>query len=314
MLQGAEGNGKTFHIRVLTHILSRKYVHLPNVQGIARKGMNFNEWAYRKLFIGMEEIAVSHKRDFLEEVKVLITNDFMEKEGKGTNQDMMDNYANGVFCTNHEDGVPVTVDTRRYGVWHMAQQTFDDCIRDGMGGTYFPDLYDWLYGRGAYTTPGVEYIAHYLRTYQLQAAMDPAQLLIRAPQTSSFTRAVEVSRTTIEQEVIEAAESGRHGFAGGWISTAALDKLLDTQRYALPRTKRRALLEALGYVQHPALPGGRTTEIMPGEGVKPRLYLTAGHLALQLTSPAAIQKAYLDAQARAAASGISDDAAAVFSV
>ncbi len=307
VLQGAEGNGKTFHIRVLTHILSRKYVHLPNVQGIARKGMNFNGWVQRKLFLGMEEIAISHNRDFLEEMKPLITNDMMEIERKGVDQDLTDNYANGCFCTNHEGALPA--DTRRYGIFHMAQQTPADLERDGMSGAYFPDLYDWFAGRRGHAVAGAEYVAHYLKRYPLQAEMDPAQLLIRAPRTSSFERAMEVSRTTIQQEVMEAAESGRYGFAGGWVSTAALDKLLDAQRYALSRTKRRPMLEDLGYVQHPHLTGGRTTEVMPGEGVKPRLYLTAGHLALQLTSPAAIQKAYVDAQARAG----SDEAAAVFS-
>ncbi|MHB8284111.1 MAG: primase-helicase family protein, partial [Caulobacteraceae bacterium] len=290
VLQGVEGNGKTLIVTIASYLSGEHYTHLPNAAAIARDGLKFNSWIDRKLFVGIEEISLSHKRDFLDELKPIVTNRRIPIEGKGANQVNGDNRANGILCTQHKDGIPVTVDGRRYAIFYTAQQTEKDLERDGMTGDYFPSLYEWLG-----SDQGLPAIAHYLLSYAIPDEMNP-RLLARAPKTSSSGEAIQASLGRAEQEVQDAIEEGRAGFAGGWVSSRYLDALLDHIRAAVPRNKRRALMQSLGYDWHPALHDGRVNEMVTPDGAKPKLYVKTGHLALQLDAPAAIARAYSQAQ------------------
>lgn len=302
VLQGTEGNGKSAILRALSAAVGHRYTHIPNVDDMARNGFKFNAWVSGKLFIGIEEIYVPDRRDFLEAFKTTVTNDRVQIEGKGVNQIMGDNRANGILCTNHKDGVPTTVDTRRYSILFTAQQCKADKERDGMGGMYFPDLYDWLKGEGAYSGCGLGHgyaiVNDYLRTYQIAREFNPAGMCQEAPRTSSTAEALRLSLGSVEQEVLEAIETGMQGFAGGWVSSLALDKLLESKRMdgRLPRNKRAGLLEGLGYIVHPGLIGGRTNNPVSIDGGKPRLFIKRGHLASNLQTCNEIVKHYTDAQ------------------
>lgn len=290
VIQGCEGNGKTMLIRVLEYCVGEHYAHLPNAQAMARDGLKFNDWVYRKLFIGVEEIYVANRREFLEEFKVVVTNTRMGMEGKGTAQGTKDNRANGLICTNHLDGVPVARGGRRYAVFFTAQQDPADLARDGMDGDYFPDLWDWL------NDEGYAIVADYLATFAVEAAYNPARRSHRAPETSSSRQAVTASQGAAEQEVREAIEEGRPGFAGGWVSSKFLDQLLDSIRARVPRNKRREMMRSLGYDWHPGLPDGRVNDVTAPDNGKPKLYIREGHAALALTGVAEIARAYTAAQ------------------
>jgi len=308
VLQGTEGNGKSAIIRCLSHAIGQRYTHLPDIADMAKNGMKFNSWVDRTLFVGVEEIYVPHKKDFLESFKTLVTNDRIQIEAKGADQVMGDNRANGLMCTNHKDGVPITVDTRRYCVLYSAQQSRADIERDGMGGNYFPDLYDWFKGQGKYASMGANYgyavVNHYLRNYPVAAEFDPAGSCQQAPRTSSTDEAIAGSMSVPEQEVHHAITQGWPGFRGGWISSHYLDRLLkdnDMER-AVPRNKRRALMESLGYVTHPGLKDGRVNNPVQPDGPmsKPRLFVTRDHEARGLMVPVDIARAYEQAQSEGA--------------
>lgn len=290
VLQGTKGNGKTAIVAIMRYIAGEQYSHLPNAHAMARDGLKFNSWIDRKLFIGVEEIAVSNKREFLDEFKVVVTNERMSLEGKGTNQVTGDNAANGILCTNLRDGVPIDADERRYAVLWMAQQCEADLTRDGMDGEYFPNWWNW------FRDGGDAIIAGYLKSYAVEAALDPAGLAHRAPKTSSTPGAIQASLGRAEQEVQNAAAEGRPGFAGGWVSSCFLDQMLERIRAAVPRNRRRDMMAALGYVTHPALMDGRTNGVVQPDNSKPVLYLRAGHLALNLMIPLDIARAYSKAQ------------------
>jgi hypothetical protein len=301
VIQGDEGNGKSLIGTVLTHAVGQEYTHQPNAHALAREGTKFNSWLYRKLLIVIEEIMLSHKRDFLDEFKIVVTGERAAIERKGQDQFNADNRANGILLTNHRDGVPITFDSRRYSIFFCAQQPNDGWQhRDGMGEAYFADLVDWLKGRGAYAVHGIDYgcavMADHLLSMEIEAAYDPARLSLRAPKTSSTERAVMVSMGRAEQEIIDAIEEGRPGFAGGWVSSKYLDILLDQVRATVPRSKRRDMMRALGYDWHPGLVDGRVNDVVSPDSGKPRLYLRKGHIALALTSPAEIARAYSRAQ------------------
>lgn len=311
VLQGAEGNGKTLLLRVLSHAIGQRYTHLVDVHKMAKQGTGFNGWVQGNLFLGVEEIYVADRRDFLEAFKPYVTNDRLPLEKKGLDQFTGDNRINGMLLTNHKDGVPINIDGRRYAVFFTAQQTADDVVAAGMGGSYFPDLYDWLYGRKAYAALGPNYgyavVNDYLRGYAIAEEFDPAGVCMRAPETSSTQAALKASLGRAEQEIVEAIESARPGFANGWISSKALDDLLERIRAPVPRAKRREMLVALGYDYHPNLHDGRTNAIVQPDNAKPRLYVKRGHLVAQLQGAAVIAKRYTQDQSPAA--GIDAEAA-----
>ena len=280
LLQGVEGNGKSLIMRVVAEAVGNRYTHFPNAQDLGGNGSKFNGWIYGKLFIGIEEIHVSGRREVADALKPLITNSRIEIQGKGADQVTGDNRANFIMNSNHKDAVMKTKNDRRYAVFFTAQQREEDLRRDGMDGLYFPNLYRWLGQQDGYAI-----VAYWLNAFIIPAQYDPSGECHRAPQTSSTDDAISASLGSIEQEILEAINEGRMGFNDGWISSMALDRLLQ-QLHAgrmLPQNKRRDVLDNMGYVPHPALHGGRCTRHVGIDGGKPRLYVYKDHVAATIT-------------------------------
>ena len=164
----------------------------------------------------------------------------------------------------------------------------------GMCGDYFPNLYDWL------RKEGYAIFNQYLRQYQIPDELNPATLCQVAPATSSTAEAVRASMGGIEQEIMEAVEEGRAGFAGGWISSFAFDKLLDDRRSGsrIPRNKRKDILNGLGYVWHPALLDGRVKTVISdcGASGRPRLFCHKGSDVIHIQNSGEATRLYQEAQ------------------
>src|SRR5690606_37076681 len=152
----------------------------------------------------------AQRRDFLEEFKPYVTNRRLPIEGKGIEEYTGDNRANGIMLTNHIDGVPINPNERRYAPFITAQESEEDCYRDGMTSAYFSDIWDWLEGRNAYAHHGSLYgfrvVNHYLQNYVPDPEFDPNQQATRRPKTSCFDRAVEAGRGGGEQEIMAAID------------------------------------------------------------------------------------------------------------
>lgn len=306
VVQGAEGNFKSFLLSIMAHAVGSHYAHNPNMEKMIRGGSNFNGWIDRKLFLGLDEVYAANRRDFFEGFKTTVTNRSIPIEGKGVEEVTGDNRANGMIVTNHQDGVPISGRNRRFAAFFCAQQTPADMLRDGMGPAYISNLKDWLLGEGAHVALGTNYgirvMASHLRHRTIEARMDPARLSIRCPETTSTAAALNAGRGRIEQEVQEVIDEGRVGFAGGWVSSTYLGRLLEHLRTPLAPNKRRELMQTLGYDYHPALePSGRLGAIVKPDDGRPRLYIKAGHLALNVTSPAEVARLYTAAQDKATA-------------
>lgn len=314
LLQGTEGNGKTLFTRCVAFAVGQRYTHLPPANEISEK---FNEWLFGMLFIGIEDVYVpDHKKEIIEVLKPMITNDRLAMRAMQQSQVMGDNYANFMLNSNHRDAIRKTRNDRRFAFFYTAQQSKADTVRDGMDGNYFPDLYAWLKGEGTYLgqVPGYEAVAAFLETYAIPDELNPATLCHRAPETSSTAEALEAGMGSIEQEILEAVDEGRLGFAGGWISSRALDHLLQEMKMgrAIPPIRRRELLRDLGYDWHPALEktNGRVNNHIVIDGGKPRLYIRADHPQLALTQPADVARAYEAAQTGAPSGSLSPVTAA----
>lgn len=286
LIQGAEGNGKTLLLSVMSYCVGERYSHTPNAQDLANK---FNGWIDQKLFLGIEEIHVSDRRDVLDFLKVLITNARVEIQRKGADQVTGDNRANGILLTNHQDSIPKTNGDRRYCVLWTAQQEFAHLARDGMDGDYFPRLYAWL------RDGGYAIVNKWLRSYAVQAELDPAGLCHRAPVTSSTAEAIEVSQGPVEQAILDAVAGGDVGFRGGWVSSHFLRLMLVDRRLTskAPGNQWNRILAGLGYDRHTALAGGRTNNDVVPDGRKSVLWVKRGSIpALNLTTPTEVERAY----------------------
>jgi hypothetical protein len=291
LLQGAEGNGKTLFTRCVAFSIGSKYTHIPPAQEIGEK---FNSWLFNTLFIGVEDVYYpDQKREIIEILKPMVTNDRLARRAMQTDQTMNDVRCNFLFNSNHKDAIRKTRNDRRFAVFYSAQQSAEDLVRDGMTGDYFPKMYDWL-RKGGYAI-----VNKFLSEYKIPDALNPAGACHRAPETSSTTEAVTASMGAVEQEIVEAISEERFGFAGGWVSSIAIDRLLSIMRMSrqIPQNKRRELMHELGYEYHPALKNGRVNNPIPiEESKKPRLYIKNGHISQGLTGASKVVEAYVKAQ------------------
>ena len=290
VLQGVEGNGKTFLSRCVAEAVGRRYVHWPKANKLNKQ---FNGWMVGKIVYCVEDIHTSENVDVVEELKPMITGgDGLEIEAKNVDQISTEICGNFMFNTNHHAGLRKTRNDRRFCVLYTAQQMVEDLDRDGMGGDYMQRIYDWA------KSGGYAVITDYLMTFPIPPEFNPATNCQRAPRTSSTEQAIAAGLGRVEQEVVEAVEAGRTGFMGGWVSSGALDKLLHEcgKDAKVPPNKRRDMMRSIGYDWHPALAEGRVDNPVAPDGVKVKLFVRSGHPAIALTDRAAVAKAYATAQ------------------
>lgn len=290
LLQGVEGNGKTYLSEVMTYCVGARYTHNAKASQIDSR---FNSAFDGKLLIVVEDVHITEaKAAMWETLKPMITNKTLEIEGKGLDKVTRDVCFNFIMNSNHKDAIRKSKNDRRFAPFFAAQQYEADLLRDGLTEQYFIDLYDWS------QSGGYEHIAYFLEHYKIPNRLNPAKGSRRAPRTSSTDQAMDVGRGSVEQEVQEAIDEGRKGFREGWISSHAFDHLLDTlgkSKY-LPRAKRHEVIEGMGYMLHPGLPDGRPLATLT-DGSKPRLYIprAGGHVSIGL-APHLIGGAYVQAQ------------------
>lgn len=291
LLQGVEGNGKTLLTLCVARAIGQRYVQLTNAQKLAEK---FNEWQYRKIFIGVDDIRIADfDHDTYEALKPMIDSERIEVEPKNLERRMRNICCNYFFTSNHKDAIRKTRNDRRFAVFYTAQQSEEDLIRDGLDIEHFTKLHNWLKKENGY-----EYFNEFLATFSIPDEFNPTKLAIRAPKTSSTEEAICKSLTILEQEIMEAVQQELVGFKNGWISSIFLTKLFEKIRPGrVPSySKRYQILNALDYIPHPALIEGRVNNSIMPDGGKPRLFIQKSHYSLSITLPADVAKRYSEDQ------------------
>lgn len=286
LIQGCEGNGKTLLSRCVAEAVGRRYVHWPKASQLTAQ---FNGWLVGKVFYAVEDIYVhSDRAEMLEILKPMITGDDLEIEMKGVDQISAEVCGNFMFNSNHKTALPKGRNDRRISPFYTAQQDARDLVRDGMTGDYFPKLYDWL------RAEGYAIVAELLHTMPIPDDYNPATGCPRGPDTESTQEAIKITAGTIEQEIQEAIEQGAPGFVGGYISTIMLDRLLEKLRvsHRMPHSKRKEMLEGMGYRHHPLLTDGRVNNnVLPDNG-KPKLFVHETSHARALATPSEVARHY----------------------
>lgn len=240
VIQSTEGAGKGVIKSVMQHVMGRPYIYFPNAKELTNSGSQFNAWMANKLFILADEIKVDDRRDLIEVLKPMISEEIIEIQRKGHDQELQDNFANWLFFTNWKDAIPVNANARRFAILYSVCQTAQDLLDRQMGQYYFDALYKWLAADGA------AIVADYLLDYPIERGAIP----MRAPETSSSVEAVSLSRGPIERSIMEAVEDGIAGFCGGWVSaTAVANRLKATGavRGGVSATTIATVIETLGY-------------------------------------------------------------------
>lgn len=294
LIQGTPGNGKTLLSRCVAEAVGRQYVHWPKA---SKLGNQFNGWMVGKLFYAVEDIYTPQNKDeIMEELKPMITGVELEIEGKGADQVSVEICGNFMFNANLKYGMRKIADDRRIAPFFTPQQSAQDLIREGMTADYFVRLYGWL------KKDGFAIVNELLHTYPIKPEFNPALdsggLSTRAPWTSSTDEAIEAGRGGVEQQIMEAVAQGRPGFAGGWVSSMQLQRLLEDlgQAHRLTMQRRRDLLGTLGYVLHPGLPQGRVNNNVDPDGGRPMLFVVATHETIHSRDAAEIARTYAAAQ------------------
>ena len=281
---GTYGNGKTTIADAMMMVMGLRHSALVQSSDVDNK---FNKWVFGNTFAVINDFKVGDKRDVIEILKPLITDRMIAYQGKGEEADLCRNMLGIMITSNHRDAVMKTKDDRRYATFISPHETKEDVLRDGMTPEYFERLDGFMRDPRS---------AAYLRHYFLNRHVGHHPN--RAPDTSSTLLAIQASLGGVEQEIMEAIDEGRQGFAGGWVSSKALDNLLRSMRAErqIPPGKRRDLMQSLGYDWHPALKDGRVNNVIMIDGGKPRLYIKVGHIHANLEKAADVERYYAAAQ------------------
>ena len=268
VVQGGQGNGKTFMSRCLSYAVGDQVTHRPASDNLGEK---YNGFLENRLLIVVEEIYAADRREMLEMMKPWITNDEIEVRRMATEKRMVRNFANFILLTNHKDGVTVGKNDRRYAIFYTAQQTEDDVLATGMTGEYWANMHEWFNAEGKHA------IAAYLQNFQIDPALDPAGACNRAPRTSSTDEAIKSSLGRVEAEIIEAIESNVVGFRGGWVSSWAMSRLFQERGIKVARNKWRGIMEGIGFEPCGDIVGGRSPfPIFQEANSRPTLFIEKG--------------------------------------
>jgi len=293
VIQGAEGNGKTILSAILSEAIGQHYTHWLDAKSIVS---DFNAYLANTVFLAVEELYVQeHAVEIVEKMKTIIAGGMgTSVQPKGIDSKSMRICCNLMITTNYKAAVRKTADNaRRLSVFYSAQQSKADIERAGMGGNYFPDLWDWL------RAEGFAIVAELLHTYQIPAEFNPAGDCRRAPDTSTTGEVIVESQGSVEQQIAEMIAQDTPGFMGGWVSSVALDRLIgDTLKMGnrISHAKRREMMQGMGYTLHPGLLDGRVNNPVQPDGRKPQLFIKAGHVSAGIVGAAEIARAYSTAQ------------------
>ena len=209
LIIGMEGDGKSFFIGLMSSVMGRNNVRILNNSTLES---SFTGWATGQCFIGVEELKLHNhnKHDIYNNLKPIISNDFIEVHAKGEDPVNRPNFCNILALTNFEDAAPVSENDRRlfflrspfYGT---SAATLAAAIKEKTG--LAPgDFYAKLIDRGVKKYP--EAFRKWLLEREIGPEFNPDG---RAPETTMRTLAVELARSDVELSIEATIDKGGLG-------------------------------------------------------------------------------------------------------
>lgn len=141
LIQSVEGAGKTFLAEAAKAVLGIEHVYM--LSGEAIKS-GYNEWATGYQLLALEEVRVAgaNRREVMNALKPLITNDVIPVTQKFRDTRQVANISNYMLFSNHHDALALTPGDRRYFVVKSPLQSKSQVL--ALGENYFPPLYNML--------------------------------------------------------------------------------------------------------------------------------------------------------------------------
>lgn len=194
IVQGAEGDGKSFFFTLMGAVLGSD-----NVQSIIGEGMKekYTAWAEGSQFLLVEEVRL-HGPDryaVLNKVKPYITNPAVSIRRMQVNSYLAINTVNYFLTTNHKDGVPVTSEDSRYYPMFSQWQTKKAVDAFKLANPlYYTELHEAVQNHAGA-------LRKWMMEVKLSANFDPEQ---RAPESHNRAEMVYLNKTE-EQEAFDEA-------------------------------------------------------------------------------------------------------------
>ena len=129
VLKGCPGDGKSMLGELLELVLGPDNVRLMNADTV--QNSDFSGWVEGQCVTVFEEVKFhGHNRfDVVNRLKPYISNNRVEKHGKGKDPGNVSNVTNYLMLTNHEDAIPIEEGDRRYFVVFSPFSTLADLER-----------------------------------------------------------------------------------------------------------------------------------------------------------------------------------------
>lgn len=239
VLRSTQGAGKTLISLVVEHALGGGYTYKPKAQELISSGSKFNHWMRAKLAIVVDEVKVDERRDLIEVLKPFITDERVEVQAKGVDQQMEDNTANWFFFTNHKDAVPIDQNDRRFAIFYSNLENSEDIAKNGFTDEYWVWIFDWMKEGG-----GKQICTDYFLNYDIKKG----GIHSRAPKTSCYNEVLQLSRSPLEVVIQDCVEDGISGFRGDFISEFAVINRAREIGIRTPQSGTiKTVLEKMGY-------------------------------------------------------------------
>lgn len=203
VLQGVEGDGKSFFAALMGAILGSVNVRALDAQQLEDK---YTGWAVGQLMTFIEELRLQgHSRyDILNKIKPFITNEAINVHPKNVNPYTALNTTSYVAFTNFRDALPIDDNDRRHMILASAWQSGETLRKFLLSEpTYFDDLWGTINGDTA--RPGA--LRKWLMEYELHSEFDPKS---RAPLTRARKEMVELNKSDVQVAFEELIESGKN--------------------------------------------------------------------------------------------------------
>lgn len=179
LLQGVEGDGKSFFAELLRSVMGVSNVSMANAATVTR--FNFTNWAYGQCVCCIEEIRLvstmgQDKWDAINKIKPFITNSTIEVRPLGKAAFNTFNTTSYMLFSNYRDALPLDDNSRRFLVLFSKWQRREDIVAFK---EEHPDYYTRLYGA---LTESAGALRQWLLKHEQESSFNP---MGDAPDTSA---------------------------------------------------------------------------------------------------------------------------------
>lgn len=199
LLQGVEGDGKSFFGQLLRGVMGVSNVRMVNAHILESP---FSDWAVGQCVACIEEVRlIKHdKYEVINRIKPFITNDFIEIHPKGKAPYNARNTTSYLLFTNYKDALPLDDNSRRYLILFSQWQTKEriDAFMDE-----HPDYYERLYNSIDESAPALR---QWLLEHEQDGGFNPRG---NAPVTAARKFMVKQAQPEFIQQLNELIEENR---------------------------------------------------------------------------------------------------------